>query len=133
MLFSDLFSAPVMALRSKLWSACRLGDTELLINSLQAAQPIEEESENCEEVGASEQKSNNITQTEYLRCLNENVGENKDTLLHVAAQGGHMTIIRLVNISNNVEILILTLSLNNIINKTGIFLKINFSVESCII
>ncbi|PSN38765.1 hypothetical protein C0J52_08887 [Blattella germanica] len=89
----ELYSEPMMALRTKLWAACRLGDSELLINSLQAAQPIEEEPENCaNEVDGSDK--NVITRVEYLKCLNENVGDSKETLLHVAAQGGHMDIIR---------------------------------------
>lgn len=104
---TDLYSAPVMALRGKLWAACRLGDTDLLINSLQTGQPIEEEPEDCkaETVKINEEADNSeaskctngntsISRVEYLSCLNENVGENKETLLHVAAEGGHVTIIR---------------------------------------
>jgi hypothetical protein len=110
MLLLDLYSAPVMALRGKLWTACRLGDTDLLVNSLQTAQQTEEEPENCEaktvtineEAGPSEEgkppyctnENSHVSRVEYLSCLNENVGENKETLLHVAAQGGHITIIR---------------------------------------
>ncbi|KAJ4430698.1 hypothetical protein ANN_19289 [Periplaneta americana] len=93
----DIYSAPVMDLRHKLWTACRLGDTDLLINSLQACQPIEEEPENPEKKENSPIQTKEdgvITMVEYLKCLNENVGESKDTLLHVAAQGGHMAIIR---------------------------------------
>ncbi|XP_021933407.1 ankyrin repeat and zinc finger domain-containing protein 1-like isoform X2 [Zootermopsis nevadensis] len=100
----DLYSASVMALRRKLWAACRLGDTDLLINSLQTVQPIEEEPENCEtetvkindnsEASKYANRNTSISKVEYLSCLNENVGENKETLLHVAAQGGHMDIIR---------------------------------------
>lgn len=101
---ADLYSASVMALRRKLWAACRLGDTDLLINSLQTVQPIEEEPENCEtetvkindnsEASKYANRNTSISKVEYLSCLNENVGENKETLLHVAAQGGHMDIIR---------------------------------------
>ncbi|PNF15842.1 hypothetical protein B7P43_G09890 [Cryptotermes secundus] len=106
----DLYSASVMALQRKLWASCRLGDTELLVNSLQTVHPIEEEPENCEaettkineEADNSEKvkpsycrsENSNISRVEYLSCLNENVGENRETLLHVAAQGGHMAIVR---------------------------------------
>jgi hypothetical protein len=98
-----------MALRGKLWASCRLGDTELLVNSIQTVHPIEE-SENHEaettkineEADDSEKEklfdcrseNSSISRVEYLSCLNENVGENRETLLHVAAQGGYMAIVR---------------------------------------
>ncbi|KAJ9577048.1 hypothetical protein L9F63_006396 [Diploptera punctata] len=77
------YSAPVMMLRRKLWTACQLGDTELLINSLAAVQPIEEEPDDCgnEADEAQPKKDNVVIKEEYLKCLNENVGESKDTLL----------------------------------------------------
>ncbi|PNF40559.1 Ankyrin repeat and zinc finger domain-containing protein 1 [Cryptotermes secundus] len=74
----DLYSASVMALRRKLWASCRIRDTDLLVNSLQICRS----------------KNSNISRVEYLSCLNENVGENRETLLHVAAQGGHLVIVR---------------------------------------
>ena len=92
-----------MALRGKLWAACRHGDAELLITSLQIAKPVEKEPEiyDTETVEINEsdgtgKKNGSIPTEEFLKCLNENVGENKETLLHVAAQGGHVTIIRYV-------------------------------------
>jgi hypothetical protein len=99
-----------MALRRKLWASCRLGDTGSLINSLQTLHSTEDEPENCEaettkineEADDSEKEkrpycrseNSSISRVEYLSCLNESVGENRDTLLHVAAQGGHVAIIR---------------------------------------
>jgi hypothetical protein len=100
---SDLYSAPVVALRGKLWAACRHGDTDLLFTSLQIAEQIEKgpetyDSETVEmnESDAAGKENGSISKEEFLKCLNENVGENKDTLLHVAAQGGHVAIIRYV-------------------------------------
>lgn len=110
MFLLDVYSASVMALRRKLWASCQLGDTDLLVNSLQTVHPIQEEPENCEaettkineEDDDSEKEkpsycrseNSSISRVEYLSCLNENVGENRETLLHVAAQGGHMAIVR---------------------------------------
>jgi hypothetical protein len=103
---TDMYSAPITALRGKLWAACRLGDTDLLINSLQTVQLMDAKPDNFKsetakinEAGNSEASEctnghTSISRVEYLSCLNENVGENKETLLHVAAQGGHMGIIR---------------------------------------
>ena len=103
MYLSDLYSAPVMALRGKLWAACRHGDTDLLITSLQIAEPIEKkpvtyDSETVEmnETDAGGKENGSISKEEFLKCLNESVGENKETLLHVAAQGGHVAIVRYV-------------------------------------
>jgi hypothetical protein len=90
-----------MAVRGKLWAACRRGDTDLLITSLQIAQPIEKEAETYDtetvkmnETDAAGKENGSILRVEFLKCLNENVGDNKETLLHVAAQGGHVAIIR---------------------------------------
>lgn len=112
---TDLYSAPVMALRGKLWAACRLGDSDLLINSLQTVRPIEEQPKNCKAEAADSEASectneNSISTVEYLSCLNENVGDNKETLLHVAAQGGHMTIVRYNLLSYHYLKLLLTFS-----------------------
>jgi hypothetical protein len=92
-----------MALRGKLWAACRHGDTDLLITSLQIAKPIEMEPETygsetleMKESDAAGKENGSISNEEFLKCLNESAGENKETLLHVAAQGGHVAIIRYV-------------------------------------
>jgi hypothetical protein len=98
---SDLYSAPVMALRGKLWAACRHGNTDLLITCLQIAQSVKKEPETygteTVKMSATDAAGNgngSISKVEFLRCLNDNVGENKETLLHVAAQGGHIAMIR---------------------------------------
>jgi hypothetical protein len=92
-----------MALRGKLWAACQHGDTDLLIASLRVAEPIEKELESYEagkaeinETDCAGKENGSISREEFLKCLNENVGENKETLLHLAAQGGHVAIIRWV-------------------------------------
>ena len=92
-----------MAVRGKLWAACRHGDTDSLITSLQIAEQIEEEPETYDtervemnETDAGGKENGSLSKEEFLKCLNENVGENKETLLHVAAQGGHVAIVRYV-------------------------------------
>jgi len=92
-----------MALRGKLWAACRHGDTDLLFTSLQIAEQIEKEPETNDaetvemiETDAAGKENGSISKEQFLKCLNENVGENKETLLHVAAQGGHVAIVRYV-------------------------------------
>jgi hypothetical protein len=61
-----------------------------------AATETNEEADDSEKEKQSSCRSekNSISRLEYLSCLNENVGENRETLLHVAAQGGHLAIIR---------------------------------------
>jgi hypothetical protein len=90
-----------MAVRGKLWAACRHGDTDLLIASLQTADPIEKEQETYDtetvemnETDGAGKENGSISKEEFLKCLNENVGENKETLLHVASEGGHVAIVR---------------------------------------
>jgi hypothetical protein len=68
---------------------------------LQTAQPTEEEPENynngtvkMNKIDAAGKDNSSISRTEFVKCLNENVGENRETLLHVAAQRGHVAIIR---------------------------------------
>jgi hypothetical protein len=70
--------------------------------------PTEGEPENCEAEAINEEaddaekekrpycrsENSGISRAEFLSCLNESVGENRDTLLHVAAQGGHVAIVR---------------------------------------
>jgi len=100
---SDLYSTPVMALQGKLWAACRHGDTDLLFTSLQIVEQIEKEPETNDtetvemiETDAAGKENGSISKEQFVKCLNENVGENKETLLHVAAQGGHVAIVRYV-------------------------------------
>ncbi|GFG28589.1 hypothetical protein Cfor_10717 [Coptotermes formosanus] len=87
--------------KGKLWAACRHGNTDLLITCLQIAQSVKKEPETygteTVKMSATDAAGNgngSISKVEFLRCLNDNVGENKETLLHVAAQGGHIAMIR---------------------------------------
>lgn len=85
----------------KLWSACKLGDNELLtsvIKSLliQVEKSFELEEQNKEDVTIS---SHSIINKDDITKLVNDSNEDGNTMLHLAALGGHLKLVWYINVS----------------------------------
>lgn len=85
----------------KLWSACKLGDNELLTSVIkdlliQVEKSFELEEQNKEDVTIS---SHSIINKDDITKLVNDSNEDGNTLLHLAALGGHLKLVWYINVS----------------------------------
>lgn len=85
----------------KLWSACKLGDNELLTSVIkdlliQVEKSFDLEEQNKEDITIS---SHSIINKHDITKLVNDCNEDGNTMLHLAALGGHLKLVWYINVS----------------------------------